>query len=492
MFFRFTLKSFLFFTALVCTASIQISVGAPLCPSNANTELLQQIFSKPGGKLRLDQRQHSLNALALDFSSHKKMWEIDDALQMGARYLSGDPHAVMLEKLGATVVRDGDRVKMNPPDFKTFITRYHEEIEKLIKSGKLQERDVISPAIPFLDQETDEYIFVRPGIDPPPGEGLVQVKQDFELDFASWTKAISEGKSIFQFGMANHDFAHLTEYLGDPQKMKEVRELYRKLNSGELKAVEPEDLSFLVKKKFDIFSRFKKDKLESEKKLQVRIFFADEVLSLPDLAKASAIHEKMPYLFDESFRRNLRAHRLQLTELSRIDLPGFQKRLEVITKESDTFLLRIGGGIRDTYNLGRYGDIRLRWGEIFKKNFGHAVYFSDHPIPRPFEESLHARIKVLRELSRDFSDQSFKFAKLDKWNVFRVSETTARSSVLAYMAHELAAIELSIREGIELKLTPSKIIRESAVQNISKGSDTYKYFNATTEENSLARWGFSP
>jgi hypothetical protein len=141
--------------------------------------------------------------------------------------------------------------------------------------------------------------------------------------------------------------------------------------------------------------------------------------------------------------------------------------------------MRVGGGIRDTYNLGRF----TSGGMIDSK------YFSWEPIEktviegrnRPiFSESLHARVEELRRLGRVLSSHSPGNAKQRR--IFQ--------DITNLAMERFATLQLAVDASLRTQVTPEILMKELADDVFGPSTVGYRYFSSFSEPGEVLHWAF--
>jgi hypothetical protein len=404
-------------------------------------------------------------------------WQVHDrpvpssramTVELGRRYQTNDDdHVVGLLSLGGRVVTVWDRPAIRLPTIGDFTRNYHQAMTNFVRAKIIGPDDILWPSKLYSNitefNPDGDYQAFRIGIDPVILDRSYIIKlPGTEIPHLVWSKFHSQGQAVFQVPMADHDFGHFTEYRRFPLKMAATKAFYRATESGQIGQK-------VVRTVFDIRNeRAAIDQVQGF----VRIFVGEEVLSLPNLRRSDEIRNLIPEVF-ASRPRNLAERRKQLDLDRQENLTAFIRRARRIAMSAESLLLRVGGGMRDPYNLKRHG---------YEDHYPN--YVSDNP-PAPdhekivyslFRETLHVKIKLLKDA----------LASLESF-----SRNADRVALIAsYIVHNLGALEMGLYTGVTLGLTSDQIIRDITHRQVPQDSPTAQYFRAFTDRGQLVHWAF--
>jgi hypothetical protein len=461
------------------TAALYSTAAAFPCPEKQNLgSFLNQIFLPA-------QKQNGPKALLskVDYLYWKaertnRLLNSSSELNLGNRFLKGDRHPVMLAEMGSKVVTEGKRTFLRYPNLSEFVKSYHRKIEEHIAAGRLTKEDALFPAVTFKNIKTGELRFIKLG-----EEGLNSTEWELvqagdAISHQEWGRALSQGKVPFDPKLYDHDFSHLTEYIENPRKMAEIKNYYTRLTRGEVHADET-----------GILSR-KNLPHSDEKKLFYRVNAVDEGYSLPDLSQTRAIQERIPFVFKSPSSKTLGAHRNYLKELAKTEPRKFQNRLELMKKECDQSLLRMGGVARDTDHLHQFALNRMEfdWSKLGTESYAQVRVLSDSVSFKDlFKEIGHSSLYAIEKTLKIYENPA-KISQIAK--MIHLSPELTKERLNQYLAHELAQLEVVYRNALELRITPERLVSEGTQQLVSPNTATYHYFEATTDAGSLLHWAF--
>lgn len=149
--------------------------------------------------------------------------------------LNGDEHVRNLERLG---YRFGKQVET--PSLENLVARYRSEIQKHVRSGRISSSDILMPALVFRLPD-GKYQSVAIGDPIPKGAQWVYTV----LPGPVFSKAIrsghfpmggsTESNSNYSLNLSlfEHDTAHLTSFLENPEYMKAIRQAASRSRKGQ-------------------------------------------------------------------------------------------------------------------------------------------------------------------------------------------------------------------------------------------------------------------
>lgn len=417
--------------------------------------------------------------------------------ELGIRHNTHDPHTVDLIELGWSKHFDSSgQLHLLEPDPFTLFSRYESRIAQWIKTGILTNRDTIRLSVLYKKVGTHvddrQFLIITPGIDKLPSSEWEVVQHRVEvLDAQEWAKAMSQGKMVVQLSMLAHDQGHITELFENPKLMKAYRDFYRRqvdenwvinddFRKDQLRLKAPTVLQSLT------FWKRPKFTLPPARALYGRQFTLSEWLSIPNISSETQIKRIIPQFWNGG-ASNLQQNIKFLQKLSGVD---FDKHVDQIIHAGDSVLLRHGGALRDPYNLKRLGfaegDIWLR---SRLKNWPRAdVGLPDADTERGGLETLQT-IKYQVEKLYQFLKNPHKLEEFCNDQIF-LSRTTAKerlSMVRALLIDRLARYETALFSAIRYRVTADKVVNEMGRTQVSRSSDSYKYFESFTDKNSYLR-----
>lgn len=429
----------------------------------------------------MEQTQSHFGHWALDLITRKAHDRsvpnlLGHSLELGRRMQAGDPHALTLIRLGAKVEKvPGGKLIVRLPRLGEFAKNYYEIMKGYVEAGIIRASDVIFPSTYYTNwhefNRQNDFRAFRLGIDPVRvGADFLRRKPNDEIPHSRWTQLMARGFGIFQIGMADHDFAHFTEYVLYPKKMAAVRRLYKVLATGAIPQTPTKKVLELMRSDSDTTGR----------RAFLRIEILEEALSLPNLAKRNEIENLFPELFGSPDVPTLAGRRKKL-DSERHNLSSFLERTQRIVTASEKLLLRMGGGLRDDYNFEKYV------GETLRQSFGYSLkatrYETNEVFFSPlFTETLHFKLRRLQMATAQLTD-----IVANK----RVLARTDQVEILTrFIAQNLATLEMAFYWAVRLEITPDLLVTDATMPSTLNTSQTGQYFSGYTEPGSLTHWAF--
>lgn len=413
------------------------------------------------------------------------------------RYSLGlDNHSrILIDQLGYKVIDSPDGPSLWPPRFTKFLALYYKAILNHVEAGSVKLHDLILPAIPILHPSAlkDEIRLIRVGIDPFPQEKSWILRRGSQQSFKKWSHAMAIGRMNLPLssGILLHDLSHVTDYLEDIGKMAGIRRTYQNSVNGALALNIPGLLPIPGMQLIQI----------PRHAAYMRLDITEEFLSLPDISHEEKIRRAVPFLF-ESASVSVETQLENLTNWYRTNPSQFMDYSTQFFNEAEKLFLRTGGGIRDPYNLQRYGvdsdgglmgnqHLKLLARDLAAKgNYRYLFYDSGEfyePTEAGSKESFHAvfaRASVIFDTLADPTSLD-QLARKNKLTSEQVKENLLGALILI-----MSRAHVAMYQALKLGITAGVVANDISDPNYSRQSLTYQYFSSFAVPNSITYKAF--
>jgi hypothetical protein len=399
-------------------------------------------------------------------------------IRLAELYERGDPHALMLYELGFRIVQKEGRKRLSPPQsFSEIYHNYELMIQKFIADGVIEEKDVIRPGLVF--KKEDKFKIVDPLSDEVEkllGDYWMIITQAAELPHEDWAGYMRDGRAIVQFGMLDHDLAHLTEYLQHPLKMKAVKSAY----SAQAEALASEG------------GRVGSWKETSQRVKRAMIL--EEFFSLPDIRQREAIERLIDHLGNIDGDISVFGDYIYLKKLRDESREKFLEHIEELVVGAENIYLKVGGGLRDGYNIKRYatpwvkslgndpdGLLEGVFDMVLAGNYSAEAMVSTKIItgPQYISETVnlsainttHYHIEIIKDVSAFLGDsERLNLVALEYGRT--IDDIRFHfENVLAYYA---AKVEVPMHYALNLGVTPEKLVKQFMLGEEGNADDFFR------------------
>ena len=411
-----------------------------------------------------------------------------DAKELGRRLLLGDDHAVILRRLLGYEIYEpllvGEAPRLVPPPNPLHpLFRINAIVHQYVLRGILPERKAIYAAIPITPAghsppKTGEKISalqtIRPGIDPWPAEnsGVNILLQLPEIAQETWEIQMGplRRQPVSLYNLWDHDAGHATELLYPDLNMAD-NDLYRKA------AKRREKFKQVAMNYFGELS-VPEGWIEPYSLRQIQMIRESSII--PDITQASQILAAMSTVGQENFERGEDA---LVADYRRWTPEELKIRVESFSTRSESFLIRMGGAARDSYNS--YSGLNplqiLQYVRaVATKDMTRAPHLEG--FNRFLVYSLEGQRRALRVLIRVLYHQDS--LALDIRNFLGVPRGESGDALLhEVMLRMYANYEIAFASAIHWGLTPASVVQAVSAlrrpeQYVDRGSSLSHWFRS--------------